>query len=104
MRHQSEAISCAGLIARSKNLFAVEQLRLGTVVSCFIDRRLPDQLYQGRFNVAGAIRYKTIRSFWTSPVCFAIILPIVGFTVALLSCSVFWWKHRDDILSFTQSG
>ena len=55
-------------------------------------------------SVQGAIKNRRMKSFFGTKVVHAVIWPCSGFTISTISCSVFWWKNRNHVLKFTQSG
>merc|ERR1712227_513814 len=88
---------CKSLSENIKHFFdSLKDLALNKKSECWID--------ENRNQIEGALASRKMNSFFDAKIIHAVIWPGLGFSTSILSCSTFWWKNRNRVRTFTQSG
>jgi len=86
----------SGIVAKARKFFDQDILKMDTKSPCLIN---PDGGVR-----TGAIIRRQMPTFFRTSAFHAVFWPCSGFTFSTISCSIFWWKNRNHVLKFTQSG
>merc|ERR1712227_207779 len=89
-------VDCERMVNHCKKMYPVKQLTIGYQSRCWID--------DSRDENQGAIAVRQMESFSGSRAFHSVIWPLSAFIFSVFSCCTFWYKNRNHVLKFTQSG
>lgn len=89
-------LNCEEIIQQAKKFYNYDEFPEENERSCWINPT-------GGIKT-GAIARRKMPTFFRTNAFHAVFWPCSGFTLSTISCSIFWWKNRNHVLKFTQSG
>jgi len=89
-------VNCGKLVMFARKMFNVTKLRMGSQRACWIDANRDEN--------QGAIAMRQMENFIGSRAFHSVIWPMSSFLFSVCSCCTFWYKNRNHVLKFTQSG
>ncbi|CAG5098909.1 Oidioi.mRNA.OKI2018_I69.XSR.g16081.t1.cds [Oikopleura dioica] len=98
-------VDCESIVKGARDIFTGEEgLKLGMRTQCWINNSNQTAANYETLQVTGAMARKSLGTFFGGKVFHAVFWPLLGFMSSIFCCTTFWYKNRNHVLKFTQSG